>query len=483
MSLARRDHGCPQCRRRRVRCDMAVPECQKCIKKGLHCSGLGFECRFSAHMNSSAEDSSPRRSASTTSSSPGTVETAQTRPGSAGVSPSPTKRHRRHRHQSSMNLEDQERRPPCLVDKPSNPQADYLLLAPDVPDHCPSVKDTGLDILVQPRTPQAMMLFSHFSEFIASKMVVFDSSDNGYRRIIMPMACQSDVVMRALSVVAAFHLAGMGITTSTASSLRAAAEAGQQAILSKLVQDSRQLNPDRVFSMSTWAAVLILLVGDTITGSDNYPRLLEMLRHVSSVVMGSGSSSPTSTRTTREETRDFLMQQTRMFELLGSALTQHEDRAHDILSGPVEPYLAFASPDHVKALSANNDSAQQVATVKRIRSAIQAACELCRDRLQRSVCFECPAARLDALQQLVDEVALPGVDGAHALVWPCFVAAAEAVLPRHRDFFSSRLRALFACTHFHTIPLALDTLTLIWEHQGRRKWTQIIISMRPILIM
>src|SRR5688572_11664385 len=43
--------GCPQCRNRRLRCDKTEPECLKCIKKGLRCSGQGFECRFSSHMS------------------------------------------------------------------------------------------------------------------------------------------------------------------------------------------------------------------------------------------------------------------------------------------------------------------------------------------------------------------------------------------------------------------------------------------------
>lgn len=33
--------GCFQCSKRRITCDLGHPTCQKCIKKGIECSGLG----------------------------------------------------------------------------------------------------------------------------------------------------------------------------------------------------------------------------------------------------------------------------------------------------------------------------------------------------------------------------------------------------------------------------------------------------------
>ena len=36
-----KEKGCFQCSRRRIVCDRGGPSCEKCIKKGLSCSGLG----------------------------------------------------------------------------------------------------------------------------------------------------------------------------------------------------------------------------------------------------------------------------------------------------------------------------------------------------------------------------------------------------------------------------------------------------------
>lgn len=36
--------GCRECLYRRIRCDKTDPSCQKCIKKGIKCSGVGKFC-------------------------------------------------------------------------------------------------------------------------------------------------------------------------------------------------------------------------------------------------------------------------------------------------------------------------------------------------------------------------------------------------------------------------------------------------------
>ena len=36
--------GCRECLYRRIRCDKTEPSCQKCIKKGIECSGVGKFC-------------------------------------------------------------------------------------------------------------------------------------------------------------------------------------------------------------------------------------------------------------------------------------------------------------------------------------------------------------------------------------------------------------------------------------------------------
>lgn len=47
--------GCKQCSRRRIRCDKTGYPCQKCIAKGLDCSGYGVDYRFAADVAASRQ--------------------------------------------------------------------------------------------------------------------------------------------------------------------------------------------------------------------------------------------------------------------------------------------------------------------------------------------------------------------------------------------------------------------------------------------
>lgn len=38
--------GCRECSRRRIKCDQGTPECAKCLKKGIKCTGIGRQIRF-----------------------------------------------------------------------------------------------------------------------------------------------------------------------------------------------------------------------------------------------------------------------------------------------------------------------------------------------------------------------------------------------------------------------------------------------------
>lgn len=115
------------------------------------------------------------------------------------------------------------------------------------------------------------MLFAHFSEAIAPAMVIFDTTTNGYRELFLPMALEDEVLHRAVVVVAAQHL------SRERPELQEAAEAGRTAIISRLRRDSLSANADQVFNKFTWATLIVLLVGETVTGSADYSFLIQML--------------------------------------------------------------------------------------------------------------------------------------------------------------------------------------------------------------
>ena len=106
-------------------------------------------------------------------------------------------------------------------------------------------------------------------------MVALDDDTNGYRSLILPMAIEDDVLRQAVCVVAAQHL------SRQRPELRKAAEAGHAAIISRLRSDSSHQSADEVFNKSTWATLIVLLVGETVTGSADYGFLIQMLLSLS----------------------------------------------------------------------------------------------------------------------------------------------------------------------------------------------------------
>lgn len=133
---------------------------------------------------------------------------------------------------------------------------------------------------------------------VAPVMVFFDHISNGYRDVILPMACEDELLQRAISVVATQHLAGRQ------PSLEAAAESDRFALISRLRRDSFQICPDRVFNVSNWATLIVLLVGETITGTPGYSHLLHTLMCLTQNINPQGHNGPANS---------FLMQQTHMY--------------------------------------------------------------------------------------------------------------------------------------------------------------------------
>ena len=111
------------------------------------------------------------------------------------------------------------------------------------------------------------------SNSIARIMVVFDNGFNGDRDVLLQLAFTDDHVQRAVCVCSAFYL---GLRNPA---LYEIAEKGRSAIITALSDQiiSQQPGSANVFNMSTVATVLLLLVGETVTGSDEFSALYKML--------------------------------------------------------------------------------------------------------------------------------------------------------------------------------------------------------------
>lgn len=108
-------------------------------------------------------------------------------------------------------------------------------------------------------------------------MVVFDTASgfNGYRDVLLQLAFTDDLVQRAVCVCSAFYL---GLRNPE---LYNVAEKGRSAIIAALSSQMMSSQSGKVFNISTIATVLLLLVGETVTGSDEFSPLYMMLAALS----------------------------------------------------------------------------------------------------------------------------------------------------------------------------------------------------------
>ncbi|OAL02602.1 hypothetical protein IQ06DRAFT_367123 [Phaeosphaeriaceae sp. SRC1lsM3a] len=473
-----KERGCFQCSRRRIICDKGEPSCGKCIKKGIECSGLN-RIRFTGSV--------ARRGKFKNLPIPNIQDgETQNLPNSTTFTGVRWKNEKKAKSRTAQNLallqSIVQLKPVRYVTLPINKR--ISITSPqefenDVEDIVRVVDDittlqtypTTMNIQpwIAPLTAEARMLFSYFSEAVAPVMVVLDTNMNGYREVILPMAMEDEVLRRAVGVVAAQHL------SRERPEMRDAAEAGRAAIISRLRNDSLSATPDQVFNISTWATLIVLLVGETVTGSADFGFLVHMLLCLSS----SSSMEDQSTTVKR-----FLRTQTAMFEALSLPLLGEHDGV-PVVQGSFKRWQNWLTADNFPIGSENHR------IVDKIRLCFASACDI---YLRRATCDNANAPlstmphydeiQTSAIQHLIEHVSQisPGTPGAHALVWPCFVAGAEATDPGQRTFLVNYMDSIYGRTKFRNIPAAIQSLERLWASKGRR-WTQCLPEISQVLVM
>ncbi|KAE8371989.1 hypothetical protein BDV26DRAFT_111831 [Aspergillus bertholletiae] len=496
-----KSRGCFQCTKRRIVCDGAHPTCFKCQKKGIECSGLG-RFRFSSgvatrgKLKGCAIPATVPPEAEWNNQSP----TGDPRPQKIRWKDDGPKRTKRNPRTTATNtntlptVKEVKDRQAWLEDESQNKSA--VPRAPDVLGEGISVgslmysegatnqqgqlewqqssdpsnanEGEGCDYHSSPApdscstivpwipslSPEDRMYFSHFSSEVAPVMVIFDNVSNGYRDIFLPLACEDEVLRGAIRVVAAQHLA------LRHPGFQDIAEIGRTAIISRLRHDSLQATSDSNFNLRTWATLIVLLVGETITGSPEYSHLLRTL-----------SLMPSLCQMEATPAYHFLVQQTHMFQFLGQPLL-NESQGMDALGFHPSRYLDWTDYE-LPPESRHN----------RILSVVrQAFIEASQIYILRATTNHNLWDRLESLKQLVSRVD-PDEQGAHALVWVCFIAAADSTDPAHRHYFTERMNQVFARTKFQNIVAAVGTLPDIWARQGSERWTSNLIQLTPTLVM
>jgi hypothetical protein len=139
------------------------------------------------------------------------------------------------------------------------------------------------------------------SSHIAPVMVALDTKFNGYRTVILPLAHDNVDVRRAVCIVSALHLG------SKMPELRNKARQDRISMILRLRHMVDESKWGEILSPPHWAVIILFLVGEMISGGDDFSYLLKMLL---CLVQANGPHNRES------DVESFLLQQTRMSVLL-----------------------------------------------------------------------------------------------------------------------------------------------------------------------
>ncbi|KAF4965662.1 hypothetical protein FSARC_6557 [Fusarium sarcochroum] len=130
-------------------------------------------------------------------------------------------------------------------------------------------------------TPWQRHLLDHFSEHIAPEMAVIDDHNNGWRNLVLPLACADELVMSAVMSVSAFHLAEKGINNKVVSASRH---------YSKAIRELRKRQDLQVYDVHERyriiLAIVVLLLAMIVNGSPDFPIMFRMLQSALDMVGG-----------------------------------------------------------------------------------------------------------------------------------------------------------------------------------------------------
>ncbi|RMZ75986.1 hypothetical protein DV738_g5174, partial [Chaetothyriales sp. CBS 135597] len=278
------------------------------------------------------------------------------------------------------------------------------------------------------------------SNAMAPEMLIIDGQHNGYRNLILPLALNDQLVQQAVSSIAGLHM------WRNRPDVCYQADASRAQVIHKLKEASMVPQANKVFTLSTWMTLLVLLLGELALGGDHYIYLLRMMRSMRA--HGIHDTSP--------EIMQFLHRQTDMLTLLAQPFLEDLDIAQISNNEATLENLLYESLE-------NASSGSDQSTVNAVIDAARCCLEMFRDRVLFGEGRD--TSKLEHVKQLVSHIH-PCVAGGTSLVWIYFIAAAASTTTQDRIFFSGRLLDIYKVTGFANIPAGLSMLENLWKRQS-----------------
>lgn len=125
------------------------------------------------------------------------------------------------------------------------------------------------------------------SDHIAPEMVVIDDRNNGWRTLVLPLACMDELVMSSVMAVSAFHISERAECQSLVNASMLYSKAIQNL---QERQDLQQYDMDARYCIIV--SIIILLLGMMVNGSSDFPIMFRMLQSALDMVDREGMLAP-----------------------------------------------------------------------------------------------------------------------------------------------------------------------------------------------
>ncbi|CAH0056918.1 unnamed protein product [Clonostachys solani] len=504
--------GCYQCSRRRVNCDRAEPQCQKCLSRGLECSGLGVRHRFEngvasrgnwagkADMQAIYEDEKDgvliRRARKRNLARQ--ENTAKRVANTANGQSNETERTRNDDEETqiiapamaSIVLEEYTIDPiPESLDLGES--FEEIISASALELHSASssaqmvgelCSSSGYDIPwpIPSNIPSwKTQLFQLFSQHISYEMVAVDGLHNGWRHLILPFAQHDELVMNAVLTVSAFHFR-LNVLGSDqyrfGSSPQCIPDPNElyKHVICGLKQQHQldTCNIDKKHSVLM--TILVLIVGTMVTGRSDFPFLFRMLESALQAVGGDGVLGSS-------DAAAFILSQVNKLRVYSAPLL-NEETALQVISSPTNAAQLLNSLSH--KLSFNPESAVVLSFVNDL---VQQALDIYLHQFffVGSTPTETDVANSIARVQHFKETleAYPaGAPGEQVLIWASFVAASGSQTEEHMEFFENVFLRHYARNGFGNIRRALEYLRKVWAREPGMRWTSLLADAKFLVM-
>ncbi|CAH0045741.1 unnamed protein product [Clonostachys solani] len=503
MDPAKPKKACYHCMKQRIKCDLTLPKCLKCAKKGLECPGYGIRYRFYDDNTTVLSEKSHQAASITPARDWKWVDDTRrkrARVQRQSVSDTAGSTSTELEHQDTIASQILPATELTLVARSHYTHISQIHQDADYLDPNHSGGELAPPAPARPLCnlhPKMRLFFHHF-------MLMYDDEGNGYRHQILPLATSDPMVARAVCVVAAFHLSWW------MPQLRLPAESCRAAIISRLTASSFDLNDQ------TWATIILLIMADLVTGHEHAIVLYKMLAaflDARTQVKSQGESSRAS------QLEGFLHYQSQMLSFFANPVLS-ESKAltgyGQVLGNPLESFEQYAprrrhaleqyppaydeaqSPRHSLGDSttqlygeivreatqiyihrarieeeARNSKSQSTTTTPQVQV---------EHNLVSTTAIPTTSCRIARMRRLLEQVD-PSSPGAHTIAWPAFMAASEASKEEDRQFFCATLERVWASTRYANVLRGLNALPMIWERQRHgERWTTVLPQLKTFVM-